>query len=126
MATPAAPSKLLLAMAGLNGLLALGHTTKGREQFSHPAIDKLPAVLRGAVKTGWYEGSAFFVIMGILNYKWANTGLVDVFDKSIAGVFVSLLLGAGASYASSGDAGTGVTLAVVALLQGLGAKRAAV
>jgi hypothetical protein len=59
-----------------------------------------------------------------LNYKWAQTGLVDIYDKSIAGLFVSLLFGAGAAYFNSGDKGTATTLAVVAVLQGLGAKRA--
>jgi hypothetical protein len=61
---------------------------------------------------------------GILNYKWAQTGLLDIFDKSIAGLLVSLLVGAGASYFQSGDKSTAVTLAVVAVLQGLGAKAA--
>jgi hypothetical protein len=62
---------------------------------------------------------------GILNYKWATTGLLDICDKSIAALLVSLLLGAGVTYARSGDKATAFTLASVAVLQGLGAKGAA-
>merc|ERR1712115_286783 len=82
-------------------------------------------VLRGALLTGWFEGSVFFAILGALNYKWAYAGLVDVADKSIAGLFTALLLGAGTSYARSGDPGTGTILSLFAILQGIGAKRAA-
>lgn len=60
----------------------------------------------------------------ILNYKWAQTGLLDVYDKSVAGLLVTILLGAGASYFQSGDKPTATTLAVVAVLQGLGARGA--
>lgn len=63
--------------------------------------------------------------VGLLNYKWAYGGLTDITDKGIAGLFVSLLLGAGTSYARSGDPPTGVILSLFAILQGIGAKRAA-
>jgi len=74
------------------------------------------------VKAGWYEGSGFFLMMAILNYKWAQTGLLDIYDKSIAGLLVAILAGAAGSYFQSGDKPTATTLAVVAVLQGLGAK----
>ncbi|KAF2822776.1 hypothetical protein CC86DRAFT_372587 [Ophiobolus disseminans] len=113
---------LLLAAAVAHGLLALGHTTKGLDQFKHPSLSTLPTALRGAVKAGWYEGSVFFAIMGILNYKWAQTGVYDVYDKSIAGLLISLLGGAAAAYYRSGDKPTATTLAVVAIVQGLGVR----
>jgi hypothetical protein len=59
---------------------------------------------------------------GILNYKWAQTGIYDIYDKSIATLLISLLVGAGASYYKSGDKPTAGTLAIVAILQGLGVK----
>lgn len=98
------------------------------------------------MKNGWYEGSVFFLIAGkqfsidsdskllsllrshdtgILNYKWSQTGLVDGPDRAIAGLLTSLLLGFGAKYIKAGDKGTGVILAVIGALQGLGAKGAA-
>ncbi|KAJ4320554.1 hypothetical protein N0V94_003312 [Neodidymelliopsis sp. IMI 364377] len=122
MATSKHP--LLLAAAVAHGVLALGHTSKGLEQFKHTSINALPVALRGAVKAGWYEGSGFFLIMAILNYKWAQTGLLDIYDKSVAGLLVTILAGAAASYFQSGDKPTATTLAVVAVLQGLGAKGA--
>lgn len=59
---------------------------------------------------------------GIMNYKWSQTGIFDVYDKSIATLLVSLLVGAGASYYKSGDKPTATTLAVVAIVQGLGIR----
>lgn len=123
MATTTSKSHpFLLASAVAHAVLALGHTTKGLDQFKHPSVTSLPIALRGAVKAGWYEGSGFFLIMGILNYKWAQTGIYDIYDKSIAGVLVSLLAAASAAYYRSGDKPTAATLAVVTILQGLGVK----
>ncbi|KAH3936758.1 hypothetical protein HBI24_134630 [Parastagonospora nodorum] len=113
---------LLLAAAVAHGVLALGHTTKGLDQFKHPSLNTLPTALRGAVQAGWYEGSVFFAIMGIMNYKWSMTGIYDIYDKSIATLLISLLIGAGASYFKSGDKPTATTLAVVAIIQGLGVR----
>ncbi|KAL6702971.1 hypothetical protein ACN47E_010326 [Coniothyrium glycines] len=113
---------LLLTAAAAHGLLALGHTAKGLEQFKHPSLSTLPLTLRGAVKAGWYEGSGFFLIMGVLNYKWSQTGIFDVYDKGIAGILVSLLAAASASYYRSGDRSTAIMLATVAIIQGLGVK----
>ncbi|CAO2654326.1 Nn.00g110590.m01.CDS01 [Neocucurbitaria sp. VM-36] len=113
---------LLLAAAVAHGVLALGHTTKGLDQFKHPSLSTLPTALRGAVKAGWYEGSGFFLIMGILNYKWSQFGIFDIYDKSIAGILISLLAAAGAAYYKSGDKPTATTLALVAILQGLGVR----
>ena len=93
------------------------------------------------MKAGWYEGSVFFAIIsrlyysnaiphdhltmeGILNYKWSQTGVVGSADKAIASLITSLLVGAGSYYYKTGDKGTAVTLASVAILQGLGAKDA--
>lgn len=68
---------------------------------------------------------ALTLSLAILNYKWAQTGLLDIYDKSMAGLLVAILVGAAGSYVVSGDKPTGTTLAVVAVLQGLGAKGAA-
>lgn len=59
-----------------------------------------------------------------MNYKWAQTGLLDVYDKSIAGLLVAILVGAAGSYFQSGDKPTATTLAAAAILQGLAAKSA--
>lgn len=62
---------------------------------------------------------------GILNYKWAQNGPLDIYDKSIAALLTTLVFGAGVSYFKSGDKPTAFTLAVVGILQGLGARSAA-
>jgi hypothetical protein len=66
--------------------------------------------------------SSHLVNPGILNYKWAQTGIYDIYDKSIATLLISLLVGAGAGYYKSGDKPTATTLAVVAIVQGLGVR----
>ncbi|EMD97045.1 hypothetical protein COCHEDRAFT_1208919 [Bipolaris maydis C5] len=85
-------------------------------------MNTLPLVLRGASKIGWYEGSGFFVIMSILNYKWSQVGVYDIYDKSIAAILTGLLAAAGAAYWKSNDKPTALTLATVAILQGLGVR----
>src|SRR4051812_38049530 len=106
---------------------------KGLDQFKHPTMRTLPLALRGASKIGWYEGSGFFIIMststfaisfhvhdvaiwkwssidifidrlpGILNYKWSQTGIYDVYDKGIAGILVGMMAAAGGAYWRSND-----------------------
>ena len=59
----------------------------------------------------------------MLNYKWAQAGVLDIYDKGIIGLYISLLFGAGASYISGGDPTTGVILSVVGVVQGIAAYR---
>ncbi|KAF2640291.1 hypothetical protein P280DRAFT_401405 [Massarina eburnea CBS 473.64] len=98
----------------------------GLDNFKHPSVNTLPTKLKAAVKIGWYEGSAFFAIVGLLNYKWSQTGLVDLADKSMAGILVSLLFGAGQHYFRTGDKTTGSVLGLIGILQAIGAKGASV
>ena len=121
---------------------------KGLEQFKHPTMNTLPLTLRGASKIGWYEGSGFFLIMskscrdslslftytnafpssffslaiGILNYKWAQTGVYDIYDKAMAGILAGLLAAAGVAYWKAKDKPTALTVAAVAIMQGLGVR----
>ena len=91
------PYPLLFGTSLAYGILSLGHTAKGLEQYKHQSLRTVPLWLRGASKIGWYEGSVWFIIAGVLNYKWSQTGLADTADKTIAGLLITLLFGAGAS-----------------------------
>ncbi|CAE6999563.1 hypothetical protein P3342_001053 [Pyrenophora teres f. teres] len=113
---------LLKASSAAYGILALLHTMKGLDQFKHPTMRTLPLMLRGASKIGWYEGSGFFVIMSILNYKWSQTGVYDVYDKGIAGILVGMMAAAGGAYWTSNDKPTAMALGFVAVLQALGVR----
>ncbi|KAF1834850.1 hypothetical protein BDW02DRAFT_568679 [Decorospora gaudefroyi] len=113
---------LLLASSAAYAILALGHTMKGLDQFKHPTMNTLPLSLRGASKIGWYEGTGFFILMGILNYKWSMTGIYDIYDKGIASILTGMMAAAGAAYYRCNDRTTAITLAVVALVQGLGVR----
>ena len=76
------------------------------------------------MKAGWYEGSVFFAILGVLNYKWAQTGLVDGADKALVTLIVTLLFGAGGNYIRTGDKPTGLILGIVGILQTIAARGA--
>ncbi|KAL5410560.1 hypothetical protein PMIN06_006067 [Paraphaeosphaeria minitans] len=106
------------------GLLSLGHTVKGLEQFKHPSTNQLPPQLRGASQIGWYEGSVWFLIAGVMNYKWSQTGLVDLADKTAASLLITLLFGAGASYWRVKDKPSAGVLLAVGVLQAIGARQA--
>ena len=63
---------------------------------------------------------------GILNYKWAQTGLLDGADKAIASLITSLCVGFGVNYWRTGDRPTAVILSAVGILQAVGARGASV
>jgi hypothetical protein len=86
-----------------------------REVYSSPSWVRLFSLLVAFI-------TLTEVITGILNYKWSMTGIYDIYDKSIAALLLSLLAGAGAAYYRSGDRPTAATLAVVAIVQGLGVR----
>ncbi|KAA8627092.1 hypothetical protein A1F94_002168 [Pyrenophora tritici-repentis] len=58
----------------------------------------------------------------ILNYKWAQTGIYDVYDKGIAGILVGMMAAAGGAYWRSNDKPTAMVLGFVAILQALGVR----
>ncbi|KAF2202212.1 hypothetical protein GQ43DRAFT_439903 [Delitschia confertaspora ATCC 74209] len=120
----AGKNPLLLTTAVVHGLISLGHTTKGLEQFKHVSLNQLPRALRGAVTTGWYEGSVFFAIMSLLNYKWSTTGLTHPIDKTVASLVSLLYIGAGINYFRTGDKPSFAILSVAGLLQAWGVKAA--
>ncbi|KAL2066147.1 hypothetical protein VTL71DRAFT_2218 [Oculimacula yallundae] len=105
--TPSTLSKVLLYTASLANLgSVIGHTAMGYE-IVFPALNKLLGVngkgvdgkgvnvngkeakkdRDGAVsaRIGWMEVNSGFVILSIFCIKWAQLGIVDVYDK----VFVS-------------------------------------
>jgi hypothetical protein len=92
----------LLTLTSLtHALLSLGHTLKGSSQFAHPSLSSIPPALRTASKIGWYEGSIWFLIAAVLNYKWSvNGGLKDGADRLVAGMVVMILGGAGGAVSS--------------------------
>jgi len=118
------PNKLLLATAVMHSLLSAGHTAHGLNLFKDPAFAKLPALLTATVKAGWFEGSVFFAMMGLINYGWAHSGLNGSTDIGVASMISLLCFGAGGWYTKCGDKGTGVLLAIAGALQGISAKSA--
>jgi hypothetical protein len=55
--------------------------------------------------------------LGLLNYKWYNTGLTHPIDKLVAALTAALYIGAGTSYWKSGDKPSFGILSVAGALQ---------
>jgi hypothetical protein len=50
----------------------------GLSQFKDPSLNRLPALLRSAVKAGWYEGSVFFIITGTFSPLYIFTFDINI------------------------------------------------
>ncbi|KAF2495256.1 hypothetical protein BU16DRAFT_527133 [Lophium mytilinum] len=118
----AAPNKILLSAAALHTLLSAAHTASGLTMFKDPAFARLPAILTKRVQAGWFEGSVFFAMLGLINYRWAHSGLADSTELGVAGLISLVCFGAGGWYAKSGDKAGGVLLTFAGLLQGVGVR----
>lgn len=62
---------------------------------------------------------------GVLNCKWSQVGVLDIYGKSIIGLYTTLLLCSGINYRSTGDSTVGAVLVLVGVLESLAAYRAA-
>ena len=57
--------------------------------------------------------------LGIMNYRWSQTGIYDIYDKGIVGVYLGLLVSAVTSLYKGGDKPAAVALSSVVVMQGL-------
>jgi hypothetical protein len=95
-------------------------------------------------QAGWYQGSVWFVVAGkksnketphimstpglanrrqccepvaLMNYRWADAGMVRPVDDLVAALVVLLCLGSAVHYTKTGDAPTAGVLVVIGSLQ---------
>ncbi|KAJ5050363.1 uncharacterized protein L3040_002246 [Drepanopeziza brunnea f. sp. 'multigermtubi'] len=97
-----AKALLYLAAAASSGT-ALGHTKMGYDVV-FPAMKKLGVKDKGAIsaKIGWMEVNQGFVLLAIFAVKWAQFGMVDVYDKAFAGLYCVSQLYFGYCYLKAG------------------------
>ncbi|KAJ5180456.1 hypothetical protein N7492_003666 [Penicillium capsulatum] len=115
-----APSKSLQASAVSFVLLALGHTVSGRQWTHEKVFKNIKGSKPWACGTvGWYQGSAFFLMTGIMHYMWSRdpTQLQDPLSKAMAGIVNVLLWASSAWYAKNGIMDTTVVVGLSAALQ---------
>ncbi|OCL11545.1 hypothetical protein AOQ84DRAFT_373919 [Glonium stellatum] len=112
-----APNRLLQTAAIAHVLISLAHTAKGIPMFQEPAFRRLPPILLGAARAGWYQGSVFFAMMGLVNWKWATDGFNDSIDLAIASLISVIYFGSSGWYVKTGDRPTAGVLSLVALFQ---------
>ncbi|KAJ5558465.1 hypothetical protein N7535_008678 [Penicillium sp. DV-2018c] len=121
-----APS-LLQASAASFVLLSLGHTIAGRDWTSDPRFKAIARTKPWACGTvGWYQGSGFLLLTGLLHWQWAKDPslLQDPVSKAIAGIANFVLWASTVWYAKHGIHDTAAVVGLSAALQAVGVGRA--
>ncbi|OQE31453.1 hypothetical protein PENSTE_c001G04631 [Penicillium steckii] len=114
-------STILKASAASFALLSLGHTISGREWTSDKVFKNIKGSRSWACGTvGWYQGSAFLFISGILHYQWSRDPslLQDPLNKAIAAIINVLLWVSSSWYVKNGVTPSAVACGFSAALQG--------
>ncbi|KAJ5752450.1 hypothetical protein N7520_009367 [Penicillium odoratum] len=115
-----APSSSLRASALTFVLLSIGHTIGGRQWTAEKAFKAIANSKPWACGTvGWYQGSAFFLVSGLLHYQWSrdSTALSDPLNKAMAGIINILLWASSVWYAKNGVKDNAVVVGLSAALQ---------
>ncbi|OGE52495.1 hypothetical protein PENARI_c010G10101 [Penicillium arizonense] len=118
---------LLQASAASFVLLSIGHTVNGRQWTSDPRFRAIAGTKPWASGTvGWYQGSAFFFLTGLLHYQWSRdpTALQDPINKAIAGIVNVLLWSSSAWYVKHGIKDNALAVGLSAVLQAWGVVQA--
>ncbi|KAJ5975289.1 hypothetical protein N7481_008996 [Penicillium waksmanii] len=118
-----APSGALTASAVSFVLLSIAHTIGGKEWQSDKVFKNIKGSRAWACgKVGWYQGSAFLFLSGILHYQWSRnpSALADPLNKAMAAIINVLLWSSSAWYAKNGILPNVVACGLAASLQAFG------
>ncbi|CRG83921.1 hypothetical protein PISL3812_01277 [Talaromyces islandicus] len=100
---------------------SVAHTAIAPKWMADPKFKSLPAIQRAYSTSGWYQGSLFFLITALVNYRWSAldlpNGLTDPADKGIAGILVFLLYGSSVWYYGHGAKDTSAAVALAGSVQ---------
>jgi len=112
-------SRSLQVTAAAFAFVSVGHTIKAQEFMNDPQFKRLPRFVSMYSRAGWYQGSVFFLIAAILNYRWAKSPalLLEPIDKAVAALMTTIALGTAAWYGKEGDRTTSGLLTIVGALQ---------
>ncbi|PWY85932.1 hypothetical protein BO70DRAFT_378642 [Aspergillus heteromorphus CBS 117.55] len=123
----ASPSRSLQASALSMACLSIGHTIGGRQWTSDPAFGVITGTKPWACGiVGWFQGSAFFMMTGLLHYQWASNPrlLQEPTNKAIAVIMNGLLWASSAWYFRHGIKENGWVVGFGAALQAWAVARA--
>ncbi|KAH8705166.1 hypothetical protein BGW36DRAFT_366999 [Talaromyces proteolyticus] len=102
-------------------LTSVAHTAIGPKWMANPKFKSLPTVARAYSVSGWYQGSLFFLLSSLINYRWSRmnltNGLTDPVDKGIAGILIFLLWGSSVWYYRHGVKDTSFAVAAGGAVQ---------
>ncbi|KGO40850.1 hypothetical protein PEX1_091120 [Penicillium expansum] len=118
---------LLQASAAAFALLSVGHTIKGRQWTADPRFKAIAGTNSWTCGTlGWYQGSGFFLLTGLLHWQWSRDPslLQDPLSKAMAGIVNILLWASSVWYIKHGINDTAIVLAISATLQAFGVGKA--
>ncbi|KKZ64165.1 hypothetical protein EMCG_01513 [[Emmonsia] crescens] len=93
------------ASAAVFALLAVGHTFASKSFMTDPQFKGLPRHVAAFSRAGWYQGSIFFLIVALTNYRWSQSthgALTDPIEKGIAALTSILCFGTSAWYNKNG------------------------
>ncbi|EPS25958.1 hypothetical protein PDE_00894 [Penicillium oxalicum 114-2] len=116
----AASSRSLQATALTYLVLSIGHTVQGREWTAEKLFKNIKGSRPWACGTvGWFQGSAWLLISGILHYQWSKDPAVlqDPLTKAIAGISSAILWASSVWYAKTGVKDNAVLVGLSAVLQ---------
>ncbi|KAJ6120322.1 hypothetical protein N7523_004602 [Penicillium sp. IBT 18751x] len=114
-------SRSLQASALAFVILSIGHTIGGKEWTAEKVFTAIKGSKPWACGTvGWYQGSAFFLLTGILHFQWSRdpSALSDPLNKAMAAIVNVLLWTSSAWYAKNGIQDNAIAVGLSAALQG--------
>ncbi|KAJ5110433.1 hypothetical protein N7532_000968 [Penicillium argentinense] len=118
------PNTTLLTATGYGSfLLAVGHALSGQDFLKLAQFKALPGIAFTCSTVGWYQGSAYLVLTGLLNLHWASKpgDLDESLNRAMAAVIVAIAWGSSAWYFRGGMKENGFITAAAGIIQGLAA-----
>ncbi|KAI1614525.1 hypothetical protein EDD37DRAFT_652747 [Exophiala viscosa] len=114
-------SRLALATSIAHIGVGIGHTFFGIDLFSKPEWKSLPKLFFAYSRVGWYQGGAFFTIIGLYTYQLSqrDPSTWTSIDRTILAMTLALYWASSAWYLKNGDRSTGALTGVVGALQAL-------
>ncbi|KAJ5106727.1 hypothetical protein N7456_003402 [Penicillium angulare] len=114
------PSPTLLKPAGYGSLVfAIKHALSGKEFQYLREFQELPNLAYTCSTVGWYQGSAYMVLTGLLNLHWSQNSksLEEPLNRAMAAIIVLIAWASSAWYFRRGVKGRGFLTAVAGVFQ---------
>ncbi|KAK1143717.1 hypothetical protein N8T08_006117 [Aspergillus melleus] len=113
-------NRALLKAAGYGSIVfALKHASTARQFQNLRGFQDLPNIAYTCSTVGWYQGSAYLVLTGLLNLNWAqNPGtLNEPLNRAMAALLVLIAWSSSTWYLRRGQKASGILTAAAGMLQ---------